>query len=255
MLTLRSLLPLAVFAAAATQLPAAPIQFFGEDLNSAGDPTTATPTQSTAARDQFFSNLNGVGTENFEGFATGTTVPITVSFPGAGTATLSGDGTIVSGNDSGGRFPISGTQFLETSAGAGFNLAFSSPIAAFGFFGTDIGDFGGQAVLTLTDVNGVTSTITVPNTSGNNGSTTGSALYFGFYDKSDTYTNIQFQDTSTQDVFGFDDFSIGSTSQVVPVSPAPPPITAVTPEPATYSLFGAGLLAAVAFKRWTRRSR
>ncbi len=253
MIKVKSLLPLAVFAAVSTQLPAATTNFFGEDLNFAGDPTTATPTQSSAARDQFFSNLNGVGTESFEGFATGTTVPLSVNFPGAGTATLSGDGTIVSGNDGGGRFPISGTQFLETSAGAGFNLAFSSPIAAFGFFGTDIGDFGGQAILTLTDINGATSTITVPNTSGDNGSTTGSALYFGFYDKTNSYTNIAFQDTSTQDVFGFDDFSIGSNAQVVPVAPAPP-VTSATPEPATYSLFGAGLLAAAAFKRWTRRS-
>ena len=245
-----------MFAAATTQLPAATVNFFGEDLNMAGDPTTAPPTQSTAARDQFFSNLNGVGTDGFENLSPGDTVPISVNFAGAGTATLSGDGTIVSGNDGGGRFPISGSQFLETSAGAGFNLAFSSPIAAFGFFGTDIGDFGGQAILTLTDINGATSTITVPNTSGVDGSTTGSALYFGFYDKTNSYTNIAFQDTSASDVFGFDDFSIGSNSQVVPVSPAPPtpPITSATPEPATYSLFGAGLLAAAAYKRWTRRS-
>src|SRR5437763_317555 len=145
---------------------AAIVTFFGEDLNRTGDPNIATPANSSAASGRFLANLEGVGTERFEEFPTGTFVPLNVNFPGLTSAVLSGTGTVVSGNDGGGRFPISGTQYLLTDAGAGFNLRFNSPVSAFGFYGTDIGDFGGQIALTLTDVNGQVSTLTVPNTIG-----------------------------------------------------------------------------------------
>ena len=67
---------------------AAPVPFFGEDVNSSGDPNEALFTNATAARDSFFMNLTGVGTETFESFATGTSAPLAVSFGVAGTATI-----------------------------------------------------------------------------------------------------------------------------------------------------------------------
>ena len=243
---------LAIGAAAPTY--ASVVTFFGEDLEKSGDPNTATPTNSNAARTSFFSNLTGVGTETFESYATGTTLPLAISFMGAGTATLSdptGGSFIESGNDGGGRFPISGTQFLETGAGSGFTLTFSSPIAAFGFYGTDVGDFSGALSLGLKDASGVTTNLSVGNTIGSSGSTSGSVLYFGFYDKGDTYTSITFNNIGSggTDVFGFDDFSIGSSSQVTP-----PPTPTNTPEPGTSLMIAGGLLAVAGSRRFLTKS-
>ncbi len=220
---------------------AAPVIFFGEDVNNTGDPNAAPLTNATNAQTSFFANLTGVGIETFEGLATGTGSPITLTFPGAGTATLNGSGTVGSGNDGGGRYPVSGTQYYYAGTDD-FTIDFSSGIAAFGFYGTDIGDFGGQLTLTLTGSNGVT-VLTVPNTVGSSGSTSGSNLYWGFYDTANTYTSISFGNNSGgQDVFGFDDFSVGALAQVTPTP---------TPEPASWAMMlgGFGLLGA------TMRSR
>jgi len=83
---------------------AAPVTFFGEDLNGPprNDPNAlAAWPNADAARNAFLANLTGVGTENFEGHAV-TTPPITLTFPGAGTATLTGGAGIASGNDGAG---------------------------------------------------------------------------------------------------------------------------------------------------------
>lgn len=238
-----TLASIAVCAAALSAAPvfASPVIFFGEDVNMAGDPNQAVFTNADNARNTFFANLTGVGVETFEGIATGTTSPIMLTFPGAGTATLNGSGNVGSGNDGSGRYPVSGTQYYYAGAND-FSIAFSTGISAFGFYGTDIGDFGGQLTLTLTGSNGVT-TLTVPNTIGSGGSTSGSNLYWGFYDTANTYTSISFGNNSGgADIFGFDDFSVGSLAQVTP-QPAP--------EPATWAMMvgGFGALGATMRKR------
>jgi hypothetical protein len=97
------------------------------------------------AETAFLAQLLGVGTETFEGFAPGTTTPLTLSFAGAGLATLTqGHGTILlvaAGitNDLG-RYGISPTNFLDVDADANLNnnnlrITFAGPIAAFGFYG------------------------------------------------------------------------------------------------------------------------
>ncbi len=221
--------------------------FFGEDLSP--DPSDpATFINSNDMQDLFLSGLIGVGTETFEGLATGTPAPISLTFPGAGTATLSGGGTVVSsGNGGAGRFPISPTQYIQTSAGSAgnFKVDFSAPIGAFGFYGTDIGDFGGQLTLKLT--NGGTTSLTVPNTIGSGGSTNGSVLYYGFYAENITeeVTGIEFLNSSTEDVFGFDNLTVGSLQQINPPDPGP---GVTTPEPTsvlgllTVGMFGLGAL-------------
>jgi hypothetical protein len=219
---------------------AAIVTFFGEDVNRAGDPTVATPVNSSAASGRFLANLANIGTETFEGFRTGTFVPLTVNFSGLGSAVLSGTGTVVNGNDGGGRFPISGTQYLLTDAGAGFNLSFSNAISAFGFYATDVGDYGGQIVLTLTDVNGQLSTLTVPSTVGSNGSTSGSVLYYGFIDNSSAYRNIQFSDTAVPDIFAFDNITVGNVN--------------AAPEPGAFALMGLGMVSLFGV-RFAKRKR
>lgn len=243
------LITFAALAAGAFPMLASTVTFFGEDIETSGDPNTATPTNSNAARTNFFSNLTGVGTEGFESFSAGTSLPLTITFMGAGSATLTdptNSSDIVSGNDGAGRFPVSGSKFLETGAGSGFTLTFSSPISAFGFYGTDVGDFGGALSLGLKDASGNTSTLNVGNTLGDNGSTSGSVLYFGFYDTTDTYTSITFNNLGSGgvDVFGFDDFSIGSRAQVTP-----------SPEPGTTLLIGSGLVALFLVRKKLVRTR
>lgn len=124
--------------------------FFGEDLGQGESVRLPSHPNSDVAHNDFLSNLVGVGTENFESFASGTGAPLPLTFPGAGTATLNGDGFIArvtTGTNGVGRYPISGNQYWDSSNV--FSIDFSAPIAAFGFYGVDIGDFGGQVTLTL----------------------------------------------------------------------------------------------------------
>lgn len=234
--------------AGSTPLLATPVTFFGQDINLAGGSThTSTLVNSNAAHDAFFSNLTGTNTQTFESYAAGTTLPLTISFGAAGNATLtdaSGGGVIESGADPNGYFPISGTKFLATGSGRGFTITFSSPISAFGFYGTDVSDVGATLTLALTGTNPIN--LTVPATVGTNGSTSGSALYYGFYDLSNTYTSITFNNTGGPgtDVFGFDDFTIGNINQVTPT---------VTPEPSSFILLGSGLTAVWCGRRRLRR--
>ncbi|WP_063800743.1 PEP-CTERM sorting domain-containing protein [Mastigocoleus testarum] len=201
--------------------------FFGEDLGlGEGTRLSSTPNADTT-KDEFLSNLVGVGTETFESFAPGSLPPIPISFPGAGTATLQGSGTIENvptGTNGFGRYPISGNQFFEVGTG-NFAIDFSDPVAAFGFYGIDIGDFNGQVTLTL--ASGATQSLTVPNTVNTAG---GSVLYYGLIaeNSNEAFTRIDFGNTSLgTDVFGFDDFTIGSLQQVKPPTKSVPEPTTI----------------------------
>ncbi|MEO5813383.1 MAG: PEP-CTERM sorting domain-containing protein [Rhodanobacter sp.] len=205
---------------------AAPTTYFGQDQN----PGSST-TNSDTARAQFLSNLSsGVGTEDFEGIAPGNHVSLSLNFPGSTgsiTANLSGSLLICASNGCGGsgRFATSGSHYLDTTDA--FVLSFSSPISAFGFYATDLGDVNGDLTLLLTG--GGTVTFTVPTA----GSADGNQLFWGFIDSMQSYTGIQFGNTASgADFFGFDDMTIGDLGQV----------SVGVPEPGTLGMFGLGLL-------------
>jgi len=217
-------LSLTVFAAVGV-VQAATTEYFGEDLGLGETTRLSSWPNAEAAEAEFLSRLTGVGTEDFEGFAQGNSTPLAIDFGVAGTATLYGNGYINSlpaaTDPSFGRYPTSGDKYWEASSS--FWIEFSQPIAAIGFYATDIGDFNGQVVVELE--NGGTRSYTIDNTVGGAG---GSVLFYGIIedDPALQFTKVTFGNTAPGvDYFGFDDFTIGTLTQVVtPVGGTAQPI-------------------------------
>lgn len=200
-----------LFASASFAVPAT---FFGEDVGLGEFTRLPAWPNSAGAEALFLSNLLGsVGTETFEGFADQTPAPLPVNFVGSGVvATLTGNGfvnQVLDPNTFAGRYPVSGDQYWESSDM--FSIQFSEPVAAFGFYGIDIGDFSGQVILTLQ--NGGTLDLVIPNTVNGPG---GSVLYFGFVDTEQSYTGVVLGNTAPGvDFFGFDDLTVATGAEIL----------------------------------------
>jgi hypothetical protein len=185
------------------------LQFFGED-NAGG--VLPVP-NSAAAEASFLSNLSGVGTENFESAPLGSANGFVSTFSGAGSATFTGNMSITSGASTG-TFPISGTKQVQGFAND-FSITFSDPVAAFGFYATDVGDVGGT--LSLNYANGPSTVINVSQLIKGNGN----AFYLGYIDTDNPFTGVTFNNSATSDRFGYDNMTIGSVRQVVPPPSVP----------------------------------
>lgn len=197
---------------------AAPTVYFGENTSPGGYVNGAPLT----ARTSFLASLSGVGTEDFSPFSSGATQPLSLSFAGSSgsiTATLSGSGEVLGPDPVGvGRFNTSGATAAAVGGNwwdvsGAFALDFSAPIAAFGFYGTDIGDFTGQVTVALRDA--VTSAVTSYTINNTVDGPNASLLFWGFIDSSATYDRITFGNTAGgTDFFGFDDMTIGDRGQI-----------------------------------------
>jgi hypothetical protein len=206
-----------------TETQAAFTTYFGEDVSVyvAG----ARP-NSEAASANFQTRLVGTGTESFE------SVPYnqnmngqTLSFGAAGTATLAGSIDVKQNGDYANQtFATEGNQYLAGFTGS-FAITFSESQAAFGFFGTDIGDWGGRLTLNLTS--GAIQSFAIPHTLGSGGYPgDGSVLFFGIIGEElgDTFVSLSFtNDSAGADLFGFDEMTIGTMEQIVPPNNVPAP--------------------------------
>lgn len=234
--------------------------FYGEDINmSATTPLSATPIAS-AAESAFLANLSGVGTETFEGFQAGSVAPLSLGFKTATgdlTATLAGGAgqvsTVAAGTTNGaGRYSVpsaGSTNFWEVAAGFGgdFTVSFSEDVGAFGFYGIDIGDLGGDLSIQLLDASGaVVGGQAVGNSTGNDGS----VLFFGYIAGSTTevFRSIRFlTNAGAGDFFAFDNFTVGTYCQIAGSNCTPPDDGGgnngggTVPEPATLALVATAL--------------
>jgi hypothetical protein len=190
---------------------AAPTVYFGENLTP-GQAVSGAP---VTARASFLAQLSGVSTENFEGIASGTS-PTSINFAGSAgniVASFAPGSGIVTSAIGAGRFATSGINYFSVSSS--FSTTFSTPIAAFGFYGTDVGDFNGSLTVTLIHSTGPNTVLTVANTVN---APDGALLFFGVIDTANPFVRINFGNTSTGvDFFGFDDITVGDIRQVTGV--------------------------------------
>lgn len=235
-------------------LATSPVQAFevisAEDINTGGNGTRASLNRSQNAEIQFLNKLTtDVGTEQFEDYDWETSANLSLIFPGAGTATLNGNGQVYSiehieGQSSDrkdkvdrelekGRYAASGSQYWRTSASVGggsstFIIDMTEEIAAFGFYAYDLGDFGGELAIKLYKdgelvgtIDNATYNLYATTTSGGY---TGSAVYIGIIgeEKDDgtyeTFDQVEFKivnsNGSSEDFFAFDDMTIATPLQL-----------------------------------------
>lgn len=239
---------LSALSASAFALPAASQIFSAENGNPVGSVTPDV----LAARTAFLSTLdNTVQSFGFERpINVGTGPTLDVSFTGSAgaiSASLSGNtGQQVVGNSVSGRFNTTtgGSQYwqVDSSVSGAFSITFNRSISAFGFYGTDIGDFGGVLSLVLTPWNGGPEETLVVRPQSQNNAAGGSLLFFGFSDVNSEYRRVSFMSSGTGtavDYFGFDDFVVADRGQIR--TPTTPP---GVPEPGSLALVGLALCAA-----------
>ena len=226
------------------------LTFFGEDVNTTPDvnnPPNNVPlttlTASNGANALFRQKLaSTVGTQTFEQIAAGTTGPLEVTFAGNGVkATLSGGlGEVIQvtqGESNFGKYsvpsPLPGETTAEklwavdvsSNAAATFEINFSTSVAAFGFYGIDVGDQGAEVDVDLLDDKGnVITSLSYVNddllhSKGVNGSTDGSVFFFGFVAGANDplFNGVRFRSTAPStnpDGIGFDNFSVALRSEI-----------------------------------------
>lgn len=233
---------------------AAPILFLGLNANPQGTVSGAP----LAARNAFLAGLtDGIGTETLDTLALGAT-PDGFAFAGStGTITAAftpnAPGPVNSVETAatdpfGGRFATSGTQYLLTDSS--FTLDFSVPVAAFGFYGTDFGDFNGVVTIALLRADGSETLLTPVDARQDNGG----LLFFGVIDADDPFVGVRFSAAqvgggATTDLFGFDDLTVADAGQL-----AGDPVTGV-PEPASWAMLIGGFGMVGAALRRRRRAR
>jgi hypothetical protein len=239
------------------------VTFTGYDENKGSTPlTTATSPNSQAAFANFSSNLNSalVTTESFENFSTTAANPTpidglsttisgvtaTFSYKTKTNPAVSASGDVQKAAASGasqgftnsGTYPTDGVKGISINSANNFSISFNNSLAAFSYFGTDLGDFNN--ILTMefysASTNGTTlvKSIVIPS---NVGSANSSEFFFGFIadSQSEEFNTIKFISSLNGDAIGIDQIKIATPAQR---------LSTQAPEPATIigTLIGAGYI-------------
>ncbi|MEO0486488.1 MAG: hypothetical protein AAF092_11310 [Pseudomonadota bacterium] len=148
---------------------------------------------------------------------------------------MSGSGSFFSGTPFQ-RFPTSGSTYLGFITSS-LTFTFNAPVAAFGFYATDVGDEGGQ--LTLTTAGDLSTSFTAGHSL--NGAD-GNLVFYGIIADTpgETFTSITLSAPGgiNGEVFGIDDVIAADFGQIAPV-----------PIPAGGALLLTGLLAVGVMRR------
>lgn len=225
---------------------------FAVDLNHS-DTVPLAPAQrpnSNAAAADFAAQLASMRMTSFEaseGYTANTTFPAPASGPGVNpmlnfggglTAQLTGGiirfqapGTAGPDVQPDGRYATDGVNYVAQTASV-LTLAFSAPQQAVGFWGIDVGDFGGTLTITLSGGVGGTRQMVV-NPISQHGENSGSVMFWSFFETGFTFTQVGLGGSSSADVFAYDKITVGT----------------LVPEP------GAGFLALVGGGMGARRRR
>jgi hypothetical protein len=209
--------------------PAGVEYFCGEDVDTGQDVRPGQPP--ALARVAFLERLMNVGNEDFEEFPNRSRGPFGLSFPGTageltGTLAATGEGLILRDLTEG-RFPTSGQQYMQSLE---FSVTFSQPVAAFGFYATDVGDYGANLKLEFYSGDEFLWSLLVGNTLSDDESSDAALLFLGTISSLATFDRVDFVNVpnapfplSPFDAFGFDDLVIADSGQVVPPTPIPEP--------------------------------
>jgi hypothetical protein len=209
-------------------------------LGNAASASVITPSWATGAGDaanleaSFFSGYSTVTTENFSGFTANDQGPLALSvgtltgggYVGDNTTPQAGTGEFSVGPDL--NYWSNGTPG-STSGKNTFTLTFANPVSAFGFYGTDVQDLGGQTVLTFSTAGGDVN-VNLFDLVG--AQKNGTLNYFAFSSDS-LISSVTFHDA------GNDGYAVDN-------------ISTATPIPGAVWLLGSGLLGLIGLRRRTR---
>lgn len=188
-------------------------------------PSNSVTTVPAAKRAEFMARLSVSGSEGFESspYEPGLSMDGESIVVNGATATFSkgvingvspdfwseGDPISVAGrfNTTAPGFPDAYRWLEFGSALTMTEITFGAPIAAFGFYATDMGDFSGQVSMVLHKSGGGTVTKNLSHTV--NGAS-GSLMFVGFVDDTDTYTQVDILASTTAEGIGIDDIVIAA---------------------------------------------
>ncbi len=208
----------------------------------------ASRVNSTAAFNQYLSNLTGVTTESFETTAVGTPINdlapmlsgVTSDFiyttDAAGTISA-GATNVVSvqkansaqqvnpGMTNSGTFPTDGKQGISINSTNFFKIKFGSSLAAFSFWGTDLGDRSNKLTVVLRNLGLEVGRQPIDYLGANAGNS--SVFFFGAIAQNvaEQFDEVQLLSSITgSDAIGIDQLTVGTAAQVTESStPVPTP--------------------------------